>query len=64
MLGSNHQTELSELVDELVEGLVEWRGLQPNLKNNRGWPDHPVLPESRPPTKECTWRDPLLQIHM
>lgn len=39
----------------------DWRsrgGLQPHWKNNLGWPDHPVLSESRSPTKECTWRDP------
>ena len=32
--------------------------------NNIGWHDHPVLPESRPPTTECTWRDLWLRIHM
>ena len=45
----------------------DWRstgGSQPHWKNNIGWPDHPVLPETRPPTKECTGRDPWLQIHM
>ena len=29
--------------------------------------NHPVPPElpgTKPPTKECTWRDPWLQLHM
>jgi hypothetical protein len=30
---------------------------------NISWPDHPVLPGTRPPAKECTGRDPWLQIH-
>ena len=33
-------------------------------KNNIDWPDHPVLSETRPPTKECEWRDLWLQIYM
>jgi hypothetical protein len=40
------------LVGELAEGLEEGRELHPHWKNNIGWPDHPVLPETRPPTKE------------
>jgi hypothetical protein len=48
----------------------DWRsteGLQPHRKNNIGWPDHPVLPKTRPPTKEEAMEvqggDPWLQIH-
>jgi hypothetical protein len=52
MLGANHQTELGDPVGELAKGLEEWRG-----KNNVGWPDHPVFPRSRLPTKECTGRN-------
>jgi hypothetical protein len=63
MLAFSHQTELRNLVGELGEGLEELRGLKPHWKNIR-WPGHPVLPESRPLTKECTWRDPWLQILM
>ena len=35
----------------------DWRrgaGLQPHKKNNVGGLDDPVLPVTRPPTKECT----------
>ena len=35
-----------------------------NRKNNAGWSNHPVLPEIRPPTKECTGKDSWLQILM
>jgi hypothetical protein len=44
----------------------DWRspgGLQPHRKNI-SWPDHPVLPGTRPPSEECTARDPRLQIYM
>ena len=47
----------------LPEGLEELGGLQPHRKNTITWLDHPVLPGTRPPTKECTGRDPWLQIH-
>jgi hypothetical protein len=32
--------------------------------NNINQPDPPELPETNPPTKEYTWRDPWLQLHM
>jgi hypothetical protein len=66
MFGANHQTDLSGTsIMELVEGLEELRELQPHRKNNVSWQDHPVLPgTTRPPTKECTGREPWLQIHM
>jgi hypothetical protein len=32
--------------------------------NNINQPDPPELPETKPPTKEYTWRDPWLQLHM
>ena len=34
------------LVRELAEGLVEQKRLQPHWKNNIGWPDNPVFPET------------------
>jgi hypothetical protein len=49
---------------EFAEGLEEWRELQSHWKSNMDWPDHPVLPENRPPTKEWTERDSWLQTHM
>ena len=33
--------------------------LQPQRKNNTDWPDHPVVPGTKPPTKECIGRDLL-----
>jgi hypothetical protein len=41
---------------ELAEGLEAQWGLQPHRQNNICCLDHPVLPENRPPTKECTGR--------
>ena len=37
------------LVGEVAEGLEEWKGIATPLEEY--WPDHPVLPESSPPTK-------------
>ena len=62
MLGVNHQTELREHGGEAARRTGG--GLQPHWKNNTDWLDYPVPPESRPPTKEWTWRNPWLQIHM
>jgi hypothetical protein len=39
--------------------------VQPHRKNNNiNQPDSPDLPRNEPPTKEYTWRDPRLQLHM
>jgi hypothetical protein len=38
--------------------------LQPHRKNNVNKPETPELPETKPPIKEYTWRDPWLQLHM
>jgi hypothetical protein len=59
MLGANHHTELRE--PSGGKGLAE--GLEQQGIANIGWPDYPVFPESRPPTKESTWRDPWLQTY-
>jgi hypothetical protein len=40
------------------------RELQPQWKTNIGWPDNPILPESRPSTEKCHWRKPWLQMQM
>jgi hypothetical protein len=45
-------------VGELEIGLEELRGLQLHRKNNISCLDHSVLPATRPPTKECTGKDP------
>ena len=64
ILGANHQTELREPGGGATEELEERLGNATPLENNISWPDYPVLPKSRPPTKECSWRDPWLQIQM
>ena len=54
-------------MEELKKGLEELKGLklQPHRKNNNiNQPDPPELPRTKPPTKEYTWRDPWLQLHM
>ena len=52
-------------MEELEKGLKELKGFQPHRKNdNINQPDPELLPETKSPTKECTWRDPWLQQHM
>jgi hypothetical protein len=52
-------------IEELGEGPKERRGLQPHRKNNNiNQPDHPEFLGTKPPTKECTWRAPWLQVRM
>jgi len=36
----------------------------PSKNSNLNLPDTPELPGTRPPSKEYTWRDPWLQLHM
>jgi hypothetical protein len=50
-------------IKELGEGL-KVEGLQPHRKINFNSPDHPEFLGTKIPTKEYTWRDPWLQIHM
>jgi hypothetical protein len=63
MFAANHQTERWD-----PNGRVRGRGLQYHRKNNNiNQPDpyhHPELPGTKPSTKEYTWRDPWLQLHM
>jgi hypothetical protein len=51
-------------VEFLMEELRSWMGLQPTgiiiLTNHTP----PELPGTKLPTKEFTWRDPWLQLHM
>ena len=51
-------------MQELVKGLRELKVLEPHRKNNINQPDLPELPGTKSPTKEYTWRDPWLQLHM
>jgi hypothetical protein len=52
-------------MEELEKGLKELKGFATHRKNNNiNLPEPPELPETKSPTKECTWRDPWLQPHM
>ena len=52
-------------MEELEEGLNELKGFAIHRKsNNINHPDTPELPGSKPPTKEYTWSDSWLQLHM
>jgi hypothetical protein len=44
--------------------LKELKGFVNHRKNNIKQPDPPDLPGTKPPTKEYTWKDPWLQLHM
>ena len=54
-------------MEELEKGLKKLKGFATHRKNNNI--DHPELPtpelpETKPPTKEYTWRNPWRQSHM
>ena len=51
-------------MEELVEGLKELNGVPNRKKNNINQLDPPELPGTKLPTKEYTWRDQWLQLHM
>jgi hypothetical protein len=54
-------------MEELEKGLKELMGFAIHRKNNninQQNPPPPELPGTKPPTKEHTWRDPWLQLHM
>jgi hypothetical protein len=52
-------------MEKLEKGLKELKGFATHRKNsNISQPDLPELPGTKPPTKEYTWRDPWLQLHM
>jgi hypothetical protein len=52
-------------MEELENRLKELKGLQPHRKNNNINQPNPLeLPETKPPTKQYTWKDPWLQLHM
>jgi hypothetical protein len=45
--------------------LKELKGFETHRKNNNiNQPDNSELPGTKPPSKEYTWRDPWLQLHM
>ena len=52
-------------MEELEKGLKKLKGfVTPRRHININQPDLPELPGTKPPTKEYTWRDPWLQLHM
>jgi hypothetical protein len=53
-------------MEELEKDWMSWRGLLPHRKNNNiNQPDPPSeLPGTKPPTKEYTWKEPWLQVHI
>jgi hypothetical protein len=50
-------------MEELRGGLKEWKAFASPWKEQYQ-PDHPELPGTKPPTKEYTWKDSWLQLHM
>ena len=64
MLAVNHWTECRVPVEELGEGLKELKGFAAPQEEQQFQPDLSELPGTKPPTKEYTWRDPWLQLHM
>ena len=52
-------------MEELEKGLKELKGFPTHRKNKHiNRPDTLELPGTKLPTKEYTWRNPLLQPHM
>jgi hypothetical protein len=50
---------------ELEKGPKELKGLQSHCRNNNmNQPVPSEFPGTKAPTKEYTWRDPWLQLHM
>jgi hypothetical protein len=66
MLAAKHWTDLGVPSGGVREGLKELKGFATQKKNNINQPaPTPLeLPEAKPPTKEYTWRDRCLQLHM
>jgi hypothetical protein len=52
-------------MEESGEGLKELKGYSiPDEEKVTNQLDFSELPETKPSTKEYTWRDPWLQLHM
>jgi hypothetical protein len=51
-------------MEELGEGLKELKRFATPLEEHHQLPRPPTAPGTKPPTKECTWRDPQLQLHI
>ena len=50
---------------ELEKGLKDLKGFATHRKNNTiNQSDPPELPGTKSPTKDYTWKDPWLQLHM
>ena len=63
---STIELSMESPIEELEKGLKELKGFATHRKNNNiNQPDtYPDLPGTKPPTKEYTWRDPWLQLHI
>jgi len=61
MLAANHWTENQTPWGELEERLKELKKLETPKNNNANKPE---LPETKPLSKDYTWTDPGLQLHM
>jgi hypothetical protein len=69
MLTANHRTGGETPREELKKGLKELNGVcnsieRTTISTNKTPPLSPSLPGTKPPTKEYTWRNPWLQLHM
>jgi hypothetical protein len=51
-------------VDKLREEIKELKEIATPWEEQYQLTRPPELPGTKPPTKEYTWRDPWLQIHM
>jgi hypothetical protein len=65
MLTANHRIDHRDPNGRVREGLKELNRFATHRRNNNiNQPDPPELTETKLPSKEYTWRDPWLQLHM
>jgi hypothetical protein len=58
------QKSLKELQENIIKQSKEMNKTPYRKNKNINQPDHPELPGTKQSTKECTWRNPWLQLHM
>jgi hypothetical protein len=65
MPAATHQTEYGDSNGEIRTRTEGAKGVyNPIGRTTISTSQTPELPETKPPTKEYTWRDPWLQLHM
>jgi hypothetical protein len=64
ILTANHWTEHWVPNGGVRERTEEPEGQPLRKDNNINKPNTPELPGTKPPTKEYTWRDPWIQLHI